>query len=65
MTTESQYSRLPGRSGFFVSHSLWLSSDHVLSVRRNPFSEAYRRYYFNDIQAIVLTELPNLVAPYG
>jgi len=65
MTAASQYSRLPGRSGFFVSHSLWLSVDHVLSVRRNPFSESYRRYYFADIQAIVLTELPNLVAPYG
>jgi hypothetical protein len=65
MTTGSQYSRLPGRSGFFVSHSLWLSSDHLLSVRRNPFSESYRRYYFNDIQAIVFTELSNLVAPYG
>jgi len=65
MTNESHYSRLPGRSGFFVSHSLWMSNDHVLSVRRNPFSESYRRYYFADIQAVVLTELPNLVAPYG
>jgi len=65
MTTGSLYSRLPGRSGFFISHTLWLSSDHVLSVRRNPFSESYRRYYFADIQAIVFTELPNLVAPYG
>jgi hypothetical protein len=65
MSTGSQYSRLPGRSGFFVSHSLWLGADHLLSVRRNPFSESYRRYYFADIQAIVLTELPNLVAPYG
>ena len=65
MSTGSQYARLPGRSGFFVSHSVWLSADHVLSVRRNPFSESYRRYYFADIQAIVLTELPNLVAPYG
>jgi hypothetical protein len=65
MNTGTQYSRLPGRSGFFVGHSLWLSADHVLSVRRNPFSESYRRYYFNDIQAIVFTELPNLAAPYG
>jgi hypothetical protein len=65
MTTGSQYSRLPGRSGFFISHSLWLTADHVLSVRQNPFSESYRRYYFADIQAIVLTDLPNLVAPYG
>jgi hypothetical protein len=65
MTTGSQYSRLPGRAGFFVGHSLWLGVDHVLSVRRNPFSESYRRYYFADIQAIVFTELANRVAPYG
>lgn len=65
MSTASPYSRLPGRSGLFLSHSLWLTTDHILSVRRNPFSESYRRYYFADIQAIVITELPNVVAPYG
>jgi hypothetical protein len=65
MTTEPQYRRLPGRSGFFVRNSLWMSADHLLSVRRNPFSESYRRFYFTDIQAIVITELPNLLAPYG
>src|ERR1035438_3817814 len=65
MTTKLQYSRMPGRSGLVVRDSLWMSADHLLSVRRNPFSESYRRYYFADIQAIVLTELPNLVAPYG
>ena len=65
MTTESKYRRLPGRSGFFVRNSLWIGADHVLSVRRNPSSESYRRYYFADIQAIVLTELPNATALYG
>ncbi|HLK21031.1 MAG TPA: hypothetical protein VKT81_18905 [Bryobacteraceae bacterium] len=65
MSAGTPYYRLPGRSGLFISHSLWMSADHVLSVRRNPFSESYRRYYFTDIQAIVLTELPNVMAPYG
>src|SRR5271157_5492261 len=63
MTTKPQYSRLPGRSGIFVRGSLWMSADHLLSVRRNPFSESYRRFYFGDIQAIVVTEIPDLLAP--
>jgi hypothetical protein len=65
MTAQPQYRRLPGRSGVFVRDSLWMGADHLLSVRRNPFSESYRRYYFADIQAIVITELPNVWAPYG
>jgi hypothetical protein len=65
MTTGSQYSRMPGRSGFFVRNSLWMGADHVLSVRRNPFSESYRRYYFTDVQAIVLAEIPDTLEPYG
>lgn len=63
MTTKPQYSRLAGRSGIFVRDSLWMSADHLLSVRRNPFSESYRRFYFADIQAIVVTELPDVLAP--
>jgi len=65
MTMASNYSRLPGRSGFFVRNSLWMGADHLLSVRGNPFSESYRRYYFADIQAIVTTEIPNPAAFYG
>jgi hypothetical protein len=65
MTTASQYRRLPGRSGLFIRNSLWIQPDHVLRVRRYAFSEEYRRYYFADIQAIVLTELPRTGAYYG
>ena len=35
-----------------------------LSVRTMPFTEHYRRYYFRDIQAIVLTESGSPVAYY-
>jgi hypothetical protein len=42
-----------------------MGPDHLLRVRRNPFSESYRRYYFADVQAIVFTELPNAAAFYG
>jgi len=62
MTTQPQYRELPGRSGIFVRDSLWMGTDHLLSVRRNPFSESYRRFYFADIQAIVVTDIPDLLA---
>lgn len=65
MAAGSQYRRLPGRSGLLIRNSLWMQPDHVLRVRRYPFSEEYRRYYFADIQAIVLTELPRTGAYYG
>jgi hypothetical protein len=41
-----------------------MQSDHLLRVRANPFSQQYRRYYFTDIQALVLTELPGTGAFY-
>ncbi|HEV8038312.1 MAG TPA: hypothetical protein VGP62_05565 [Bryobacteraceae bacterium] len=63
MTTQPQYRKLHGRSGIFVRDSLWMGADHLLSVRRNPFSESYRRFYFADIQAVVVTELPDFLTP--
>ena len=65
MKNERQYRRLPGRSGVVIRNSLWLGPDHLLRVRAHLFSEEYRRYYFADIQAIVLTELPNNAAFYA
>jgi len=62
MSPAQEYRRLPGRSGLLIRHSLWMQSDHLLRVRANPFSEQYRRYYFADIQALVLTELHGTAA---
>lgn len=36
------------------SHRLWLGPDYLLSVRATGYSEEYKRFYFRDIQAIVL-----------
>lgn len=56
------YRRLPGR-GFrrqgIVSVTarrsrLWLGEDHLLLVESQYFAEEYRRFYFRDIQSIVL-----------
>ena len=49
--------------GLFTGASLWLSEDHLLSVRSLRFSEEYRRYYYRDIQALELRHAPRLWLP--
>ena len=34
--------------------SLWLGADHLLFVESNGYTEAYKRFYFRDIQALVV-----------
>src|SRR4030088_1939833 len=49
------YRKLPGRRfGILFTSTLWIGPDHLLSVRKGRFAEEYRRFYFSDIQAIVL-----------
>ena len=56
MTVEkSAYQRLPGKKkGFLIGHhTLWQGSDHLLQIYSRLGVEDYKRYYFDDIQAIV------------
>ena len=54
-----KYKRLPGgRRGFFRQASLWLGDDHVLAVTGWRFTEDYKRYYYRDIQALVVARTP-------
>jgi hypothetical protein len=56
------YRKLPGRRrGFISSASLWTGADHLLSVKSTRFQEQYKRFYFRDIQAIVITKVPRWV----
>ena len=49
------YQKLPGaRRTPFRKATLWLAGDHILSIDSHRFSEEYKRYYFKDIQAIVV-----------
>jgi len=49
------YRRLPGRAAGLASyHHLWLGPDHLLSVRATGYSEEYKRFYFRDIQALIV-----------
>jgi hypothetical protein len=36
--------------------SLWLGPDHLLCVESNGYAETYKRFYFRDIQAIIVQE---------
>jgi hypothetical protein len=52
---ESKYKRLPGHSFYPGSvRSLWQGADHLLWVEAVFFKERYKRFFYSDIQAIVL-----------
>ena len=36
------------------STSLWLGQDHLLFVESNGYTETYKRFYFRDIQALMV-----------
>src|SRR2546421_4946865 len=49
--------RYTGKSFGFISaasSSLWLGKDHVLLIESNGYSEGYKRFYFKDIQALII-----------
>jgi len=59
MAEQFHYKKLPGhRRGFLRGASVWLGPDHLLLVRSLRFREEYKRYYFRDIQAIVMAKVP-------
>jgi hypothetical protein len=49
------YQRLPGKKkGFLIGHhTLWQGADHLLQIYSRLGVEDYKRYYFDDIQAII------------
>jgi len=53
--TPNPYRRLPGLgSGAFENVTLYVAADHLLQVSSSGFTETYRRFYFRDVQAILL-----------
>ncbi|MGH9610608.1 MAG: hypothetical protein ACRD34_13160 [Bryobacteraceae bacterium] len=52
---EFPYTKLPGAlRGFVRRASLWESPDHLLSVTGTRFTEEYRRFYYRDVESIVV-----------
>ena len=59
MAQPKEYAKATARwQGLINGSSLWLGSDHVLSVRSMRYLEEYRRYYYRDIQALMVREGP-------
>jgi hypothetical protein len=49
------YRKLSGtRFGLFFTHSLWQGDDHLLRVESGMAIERYWRFYFADVQAVLL-----------
>ena len=55
---EKEYFRLPGKRMLAVwgIDSLWLGKDHLLSIKKRGYVEEYRRFYFADVQSILLDQ---------
>jgi hypothetical protein len=58
---EKEYQRLTlarSRAAFSVAFmsrsSLWLGKDHLLCVDSSGYTENYKRFYFRDIQAVII-----------
>ena len=59
-----EYQRLPGRGTLLDGDkwyatsramcTVWLGRDHLLLVSRAGYTENYKRFYFRDIQAIII-----------
>ncbi len=51
-----EYTKLPGsKKGFFLGrYTLWQGVDHVLQIFARFGVEDYKRFYFGDIQAIII-----------
>jgi len=53
--TATNYRKLPGRGRTWSGLCrVWLGEDHVLVVQASGYSETYKRFFFKDIQAIVV-----------
>jgi hypothetical protein len=53
------YRRFPGTGSHALARvGLYLGEDHLLQVSANGFTESYRRFFFQDIQALSLYKTP-------
>jgi hypothetical protein len=53
---KKKYQRLPGKKKSFIIgyYTLWLGADHILSVYSRFGIQDYRRFYFTDIQSMIV-----------
>lgn len=54
---DPNYRRLKlGGRGSFNSSSYWLGPDHLFVVEVSNYTERYRRFYFRDLQAVIVQQ---------
>jgi hypothetical protein len=59
MEKRERYRKLPGRRrGIIHGASVWLGSDHLLSVKSVRFREEYKKFFLRDIQAVAFASAP-------
>lgn len=56
MSKEKQFHRILGQARLGGRSSVWESESHLLLVRNTVLSESYRRFYFRDIQAVMIQQ---------
>jgi hypothetical protein len=61
--TPSPYRKLTGKKRTITGHSqLWMGPDHLLLVRSMRIVEHYQRFAFRDIEAVVISDGPDMRA---
>ena len=54
MSLRKQYKRLCSGGHLFYRYTLWLGQDHLLYISAGMFVEEYKRFYFHDIQSLIV-----------
>ena len=54
MSLKKQYKRLCSGGHLFYRYTLWLGQDHLLYISAGIFVEEYKRFYFRDIQSLII-----------
>jgi hypothetical protein len=54
MKFRDNYKRLSSGWHIFYRYTLWMGQDHLLHVATGIFVEEYKRFYFRDIQSLIV-----------
>ena len=54
MRFKDNYKRLCSGWYIFYRYTLWMGQDHLLHIATGIFAEEYKRFYFRDIQSLIV-----------
>ncbi len=54
MRFKDNYKRLCSGWFIFYRYTLWMGRDHLLHIATGIFTEEYKRFYFRDIQSLIV-----------